>query len=437
MFKRSLAIALALIAVAGLVVPVTTAQDAPAETPVTLIELSGPAAEPDAELSGLTWYGDTLVLLAENPNLYAGEESAGAIFALDKADILAYLDAGAPEPLEPRAVPILGPDIVETVPGFDGFEAITFVDESAYLLIEAANEDGTMRGVLVKGTVEPDLAGIALDLEGGVDIEAQTDYGNMSYESLLVYGESLVALYEINGADVNPVREGLLFSFDLAPAGSLPLDALEYRLTDTTAPDAEGRFWAVNYFFPGEDFLLPESDPLAEAYGEGATHAEQPHVERLVEMQITDEGIALIDQAPIQLDLPGEDARNWEGIARLDERGFLVVTDKYPQTLLGLVPVETGGMAAAGDPAAGEALFAEACAGCHGAEPGAGPALPGMGERAATRVEGMTAAEYLHESIVDPGAYLVEGYQDIMPPTYGDQYSEAELADLVAYLLAQ
>jgi len=156
-----------------------------------------------------------------------------------------------------------------------------------------------------------------------------------------------------------------------------------------------------------------------------------------VEMQITDEGIALIDQAPIQLDLPGEDARNWEGIARLDERGFLVVTDKYPQTLLGLVPVEAGGTAAAGDPAAGEALFVEACAGCHGAEPGAGPELPGMGERAATRVEGMTAAEYLHESIVDPGAYLVEGYQDIMPPTYGDQYSEAELADLVAYLLAQ
>ncbi len=89
MFKRSFVIALVLIAVAGLLVPVTTAQDAPTETPVMLIELSGPAAEPDAEISGLAWYGDTLVLLAENPNLYAGEGDAGAIFALDKADILA------------------------------------------------------------------------------------------------------------------------------------------------------------------------------------------------------------------------------------------------------------------------------------------------------------------------------------------------------------
>lgn len=89
-----------------------------------------------------------------------------------------------------------------------------------------------------------------------------------------------------------------------------------------------------------------------------------------------------------------------------------------------------------GDAAAGEALFGQ-CSGCHGATDGAGPALPGMGERAATRVEGMTAAQYLHESIVDPSAYVVEGFADIMPKQYGEQLSEGDIADLVAYLLEQ
>jgi mono/diheme cytochrome c family protein len=91
-----------------------------------------------------------------------------------------------------------------------------------------------------------------------------------------------------------------------------------------------------------------------------------------------------------------------------------------------------------GDPANGETLFNEACAACHGAEDGVGPARTGMAERAATRVDGMSAADYLHESIVEPGAYVVEGFNDgIMPKTYAEQYDEQQIADLVAYLLEQ
>lgn len=91
----------------------------------------------------------------------------------------------------------------------------------------------------------------------------------------------------------------------------------------------------------------------------------------------------------------------------------------------------------AGDAANGETLFASACSGCHMEQEGVGPALPGMGERAAERVEGQSAEDYLHESIVDPGAYVVEGYQNIMPNTYTEQFDEQEIADLVAYMLTQ
>ncbi len=46
------------------------------------------------------------------------------------------------------------------------------------------------------------------------------------------------------------------------------------------------------------------------------------------------------DRAPIQLTLVDEaTVRNWEGIARLDGRGFLIATDTYPATILAFVPV--------------------------------------------------------------------------------------------------
>ena len=43
------------------------------------------------------------------------------------------------------------------------------------------------------------------------------------------------------------------------------------------------------------------------------------------------------------------------------------------------------------------------------------PTWQGVSGRAGDRVPGLSAEEYLRESIVDPAAYIVEGYPDIMP----------------------
>lgn len=102
---------------------------------------------------------------------------------------------------------------------------------------------------------------------------------------------------------------------------------------------------------------------------------------------------------------------------------------------------ETGTEAAAaggaGAVAAGEELFASTCSGCHGDAKGAGPARVGMGERAAVQVEGLSAEEYLHQSIVDPSAHVVEDFPDIMPKDYGEQFDDEQINNLVAYLLTQ
>ena len=44
--------------------------------------------------------------------------------------------------------------------------------------------------------------------------------------------------------------------------------------------------------------------------------------------------------------------------------------------------------------------------------------------------------EYIHTSITQPGAFVVEGFQDgVMPLNFGETLSEQDINDLVAYLL--
>jgi mono/diheme cytochrome c family protein len=78
------------------------------------------------------------------------------------------------------------------------------------------------------------------------------------------------------------------------------------------------------------------------------------------------------------------------------------------------------------------------CFTCHGlGQPGTrAPDLQGVGARAASRKPGYTAEQYLHESLIDPCAYVVQGYQCIMPPMNKPPVSlnDAEINAVIAYL---
>jgi hypothetical protein len=307
------------------------------EQPITTIPLAvGSAAGPNAEYSGMAWYGDWLILLPQYPSRFTGG-SEGAVLALARSDLLALLDGGSTQPLVPRPVPFVAPGLASAVAGFEGYEAIAFRGDRAYLTIEASPPGG-MRSYLVSGQCASDLSALHLDPETLVEIPMLTQSGNKSYESLLLADDQVLAIYEANGAALSPDPAAARFDVSLAPIGFLPFPAVEYRITDVTAPDGEGCFWAINYFFPGEPELKPVVDPLAQRYGRGSTHAEAEYVERLLEFELTESGIRLIDRPPLQLALLPDEARNWEGIARLDGRGFLLVTDKFPETILAFVP---------------------------------------------------------------------------------------------------
>ncbi len=300
------------------------------EFPVQEIELAGPVADGNAEISGLAWYSDTLILMPQYPKF----DRSGNFYALPKVDIEAYLAGTSSEPLAPLVVPVKDDGLAQQIDGFEGYEAIAFCGDRIYLTVEASGSDG-MRGYLVQGYIEPDLSQIVMDTARITEILPQANVGNKADEALLIDGETLITLYEVNGVDINSDPVAHRFASDLSLLDTIPFPNIEYRITDATMVDENGRFWVINYFYPGDSVLQTDEDPLREG-GWGATHLVYEQVERLVELQLTGAEITLTDTPPVLLALPSDEARNWEGLVRFNE-GFLMATDKFPTTILAYV----------------------------------------------------------------------------------------------------
>lgn len=91
---------------------------------------------------------------------------------------------------------------------------------------------------------------------------------------------------------------------------------------------------------------------------------------------------------------------------------------------------------------AGVGVFEANCVQCHaiGGAPGRCPDLGGMGrtadDRARERGPGFTGLDYLVEALCDPGAHLVDGYANIMPPQ-GKLLSGGQMLAVSAFLQDQ
>lgn len=86
----------------------------------------------------------------------------------------------------------------------------------------------------------------------------------------------------------------------------------------------------------------------------------------------------------------------------------------------------------------GKTVFRNNCASCHATKGETiivGPSLAGIATRAETSEVGLTGRQYILISIIKPDAYIVEGYQDLMPSNYGTKFTGEELDALVMYLL--
>ncbi len=307
------------------------------EQAVRTIALEGDITQKWAEVSGLAWYGDNLIILPQYPGRFT-DEGRGYVFAIPKERIIAFLDGHNSDPIVPVAIRFEAPDLQELIPHYNGFEAIAFQGERAFFTIESKSETES-GGYMAVGTMAQDLSVLKLDAAKLVPVPHQVNIHNLSAEALLIAGDKVLTIHEANGANVNPDPVTHLFDFELNLHGTLPFPTIEYRVTDATDLDNDGRFWVVNFFYPPEkDVLDPARDCWRVEYGVGSTHANCLTVERLVELHYTEAGVVQTDSAPILLELVDrKTCRNWEGLVRLDELGFLLMTDKYPETILAFV----------------------------------------------------------------------------------------------------
>jgi len=306
----------------------------PAESGVQPIELVGELTGGDAELSSLAWHGNRLVLLPQFPSRFAGP-NGGSVFAIGRSQLSIALNGGTP--VEPTRIPFSAPEIEALIPGFEGFESIAFHGSDVFVTAEAHTEKEGTTGYLLKGVVERDLASIRIDTTRRIPLARQASVDNLSYEALTVVDGRVTVVYEANGP-VNSEPRAEVFDLELNRLPSATMDRLAFRVTDLTNPDPEGRVWTTNYFYEGDSWADWEC-PLKARFGVGVSHTRAQHTERLVELRISAREVMLTERAPIQLELRHDgQARNWEGIARLGNRGFVLVTDQYPSTLLAFVP---------------------------------------------------------------------------------------------------
>ena len=109
---------------------------------------------------------------------------------------------------------------------------------------------------------------------------------------------------------------------------------------------------------------------------------------------------------------------------------------------------ESSGDSSVGDAAHGEELYnqvtigsasAPGCVTCHSMEPDVvlvGPSHAGLANRAGTYKEGVSAEDYLRESINDPDAHLVDGFTvGVMYQNFGTDLKASEVNDLIAYMM--
>ena len=86
----------------------------------------------------------------------------------------------------------------------------------------------------------------------------------------------------------------------------------------------------------------------------------------------------------------------------------------------------------------GELVFQANCSACHSTSVDVkivGPSLAGIASQAGEIISGTDARSYIEQSILEPGAYLSEGYQNLMPDSYSSSLSKDDLEALVDYLM--
>ena len=226
-----------------------------------LIPLTGDIAGPEAEISGLAWFGDVLVLLPQYPRLFNH-----SLFGIRRAALAEAISNPSGSALEPFPIPLLNGEELGHLDGYEGLEAIVFSDSRFYVAVEGRSR-GSMLAYLIPGTVVGEAEELQLDVASAISLPPQTNLMNKAYETLLLHGTDIIAIHELSGRDLNPDRHALRLTAELEPLADMDMPEVEFRITDATALDHQGRFWVANFHWPGEKQLPAQYDGIRQRWG--------------------------------------------------------------------------------------------------------------------------------------------------------------------------
>ncbi len=283
------------------------------------LELSGAIAESAVEMSGLAWAGDRLVLLPE-----CDDGSDCVVYVVARGAVIEAVDRGSV--IHAVTWPVVA-EALDKLEGFDGFEAIAISGAQVWMTAERRPHGSWgIPGRLDEGRV-------VLDVSSAVWVEGTSGWLNKGDESALWVDDVVWTLHELNGPPA--VDEPFLRRFERGmPAGTIPMPALTYRITDATAL-YDRQFDVLQYLWRDDDRLRTRADGVSQRWGVGPSHAGTWACERIVTIDL---GPPLqVVGPPVHLVL-SEQSRNWEGLVRLDDKGWLIVTDSHPRTILAFVP---------------------------------------------------------------------------------------------------
>ncbi len=297
---------------------------------ITEIKLAGDASNKHNEFSGLAWFKNSLVLLPQyifNKN----NIGYGKLYLIDRSEILKYIKGSIKE-IKPAVLPVETKGFEKYGRRGSGCEAITFEADTCYMNVEIADWHKTY-AILLKGIVKNGK--LTFERKNFSTIPTQTNLPNISDETILLANNKIITIHEANGLNVNPHPAAHIFRENLKFIRTIPFPSIEFRITDATRIDAQNNFWVINYYFPGEFSLLK---PAKDSIGAGAFNKTES-LERLLELHYSKGKITRTLTPPIILHSWKKNlSRNWEGIARLTDLGFLIITDTYPRTILAFVP---------------------------------------------------------------------------------------------------
>ncbi|KAA3611998.1 MAG: hypothetical protein D8M58_19825 [Calditrichaeota bacterium] len=286
------------------------------ENRVIDIDLGADMSNPKLQISGLDWYGEQLVLLTQIPSDFNSK-----LYSVSKKDILQHLKDSSYKVKISEIY--LDDNLVSASLDHDNeYEAIAFKNDTVFMAIETDVGD-KMQAWLVKGQM---VTSDTLKLKESCLIKIPLPENNiheMACETIVIINNSIYAFYEANGANLN--KQAICYKLDrnLSNVKEINFDHIEYRLTDATRVDDDNKFWVINNFYKGDIHSLK---PVEDSFIPKTIGSVENEVKRLVQLQLHNNRISIATNKTIILDPVN---CNWEGLARLDDLGFLIANDTY------------------------------------------------------------------------------------------------------------